>query len=149
MWGLSSSCGQFAAPGTIGDDIADVDTKLGSVTGKRTTVYELDAALRRGFDRLRGTGPTLAAGAIANPDEALAWLVTLAMTEEVWREIVGSPLTIANGFPRNREASEVLTQLATELAVSGYSLKRLVTKIDLEIDGEMRYFRKQLGSRIS
>ncbi|MBA2539738.1 MAG: hypothetical protein H0V17_08905 [Deltaproteobacteria bacterium] len=128
-WGLSESCGQFAAPGTVPDDLADVDTKLGSLTGKRTTVYELDAALRRGFDRLRGRGPTLADGAIADPDEALAWLVTMAIAEEVWREIVGSPLTIANGFPRNRGASELLTQIATELAVSGYSLKHLVTKI--------------------
>ncbi len=128
-WGMSSACGQFAAPGTVGDDFADVDTKLGSLSGKRVTVYELDAALRRGFDRLRGTGPTLVGGAIADPDEALAWLVTMTMAEEVWREIVGSPLTIANGFPRNQASSELLTTLATELAKSGYSLKHLVTRI--------------------
>jgi len=129
-WGMSGACGQFADPGSIStDDIADVDTKLASLTGKRTTVYELDTVLRRGFDRLRGTGPTLADGAISDPDEALAWLITLAMTEEVWREIVGSPLTIANGFPRNAASSELLSTLATELAKSGYSLKHLVAKI--------------------
>jgi len=128
-WGMSSSCGSFFPPGSVGDDIANVDTKLASLSGKRTTVYELDAALRRGFDRLRGHGPTLVGGAIADPDEALAWLVTLAMTEEVWREIVGSPLTIANGFPRNAASSELLGTLATELARSGFSLKHLVVQI--------------------
>ncbi len=128
-WGLSGNCGSFAEPGTVDDDIADIDTKLASLSGKRTTVYELDAALHRGFERLRGHGPTLANGAITDPDEALAWLVTLAMTEEIWREIIGSPLTIANGFPRNPASSELLGKLATELAVSGYSLQRLVVAI--------------------
>jgi hypothetical protein len=129
-WGMSSSCGQFADPnGNLGNDIANIDTKLGSITGKRTTVYDLDAALKRGFDRLRGHGPTLVDGAIQDPDEALAWLVTLSMAEEMWREIVGSPLTIANGFPRNAAASELLSSLATELALSSYSLKHLVIQI--------------------
>ncbi len=127
-WGLSPNCGTFST--TIpSDDIANIDTKLGSISGKRTTVYDVDAALKNGFDRLRGNGPTLVDGAIADPDEALAWLVTLSMTEEVWREIVGSSLTIANGFPRNPASSELLSSLATELATSGYSLKHLVAKI--------------------
>lgn len=130
-WGLSPNCGTFIDSTTspIGDDIAGIDTKLGSISGKRTTVYDLDVALKHGFDRLRGHGPTLVDGAILDPDEALAWLVTLSMTEEVWREIVGGPLTIANGFPRNPASSELLSSLATELAVSGYSLKHLVAKI--------------------
>jgi hypothetical protein len=129
-WGLSASCGQFAAPGTVGDDLANVDTKLASLTGKRTTVYELDAALRRGFDRLRGSGPTLdGTGAIADPDEALAWLITLSITEEIWREIVGSPLSIANGFPRNSASQELLSRLATELAKSNFSVRHLIVQI--------------------
>ncbi len=132
-WGLSQDCGTFldstAIPSPIGDDIANIDTKLGSINGKRTTVYDLDEALKNGFDRLRGVGPTLVDGAIVDPDEALAWLVTLSMVEEVWREIVGGSLTIANGFPRNATSSELLSSLATELAKSNYSLKHLVAKI--------------------
>lgn len=132
-WGISPSCGTFVdstvIPNPIPPDIAGIDTKLGSISGNRTTVYDLDHALKAGFDRLRGMGPTFVDGAILDPDEALAWLVTLSMTEEIWREIVGSPLTIANGFPRNAASSELLSTLATELAVSGYSLKHLVAKI--------------------
>lgn len=127
-WGWTSSCGRFANPATIGDDIAGVQGKLGSVTGMRSTVYDLEQALARGFTALRGTG--VADGeTIADPDKALAWLVTLKMTEDVWRAATGTNLTIANYFPRNAAARDVLYSLANRYAQSGYSLKALLVAI--------------------
>ncbi|MGE0546863.1 MAG: hypothetical protein AB7O24_23565 [Kofleriaceae bacterium] len=127
-WGWSSRCGTFASPSSIGDDIADVDAKLASVTGKRATVYDVEAALARGFIALRGSGVADDAE-LTDPDSALAWLVVLKITEDVWRETTGTSLTIANYFPRNQAASELLHSLANTFAQSGYSLKELLTAI--------------------
>lgn len=127
-WGWSSRCGSFASPSAIGDDIAGVDGKLASATGKRSTVYDLEAALSRGFAALRGKALPGDA-AITDPDTALAWLVTLKITEDVWREATGTSLTIANYFPRNEAASKELYRLATVFATSGFSLKSLLSAI--------------------
>ena len=128
-WGWSSECGAFASSLTA-DDPANIDGKLASVTGKRSTVYQLEAALGRGFDNLRGKAPPIEAnGAISDPDTALAWLVTLKMTEDVWKQATGSGLTIANYFPRNRAASDELFRLASAYTQSGFSLKALLVAI--------------------
>jgi hypothetical protein len=127
-WGWTAACGEFAA--SVGNDIAGVDGKLASVTGMRSTVYDLEGALKRGFDGLRGQLPPIGPdGAIADPDIALAWLVTLKMTEDTWKQVTGTSLTIANYFPRNQAASAVLYSLATRYAQSGYSLKALLSAI--------------------
>ncbi len=129
-WGWDSACGRFTSPASVTDDVAGIDTKLASVTGKRTTVYALEQSLARGFDNLRGKKPPIdASGAITDPDTALAWLVTLKMTEDVWRKATGSGLTIANYFPRNQASSDVLYALASRYTESGYSLKALLVAI--------------------
>jgi hypothetical protein len=126
-WGWTSMCGSFNAPGGIPDDPAGVDAKLASITGLRPTVFDLDAALLRGFQALRtGGAPT---AALADPDAALAWLVTLKITEDVWRQATGTQLTIANYFPRNQAASELLYALARRFVASSFSLKALLVAI--------------------
>lgn len=127
-WGWSSRCGKFASPTTVANDIAGVTAKLASITGQRSTVFDLESSLARGFTALRGTALPGDA-AIADPDTALAWLVTLKMTEDVWRQATGTSLTIANYFPRNKAASDQLYALATTFAKSGYSLKTLLAAI--------------------
>ena len=127
-WGWSARCGKFGSPTQVGADIADIDAKLASITGKRSTVFDLEAALSRGFTALRGLALPGDA-AIGDPDTALAWLVTLKITEDVWRQATGTSLTIANYFPRNQAASDQLYSLATTFAKSGYSLKALLSAI--------------------
>jgi hypothetical protein len=127
-WGWSGTCGQFVP--SVGDDLADVDAKLASVAGKRATVYDLERSLARGFDALRGNAPPLGPdGSIADPDTALAWLVTLKLTEDVWKEAIGTQLTIANYFPRNQAASDELYALATKFTQSGFSVRALLVAI--------------------
>jgi hypothetical protein len=127
-WGWSSECGEFST--SVGDDIANVDGKLASLSGKRLTVYNLEQALQRGFDKLRGQAPPIGMdGAISDPDTALAWLVTLKITEDVWKRATGTALTIANYFPRNQASSELLYALASHFTQSGYSLKSLLVAI--------------------
>lgn len=123
-WGWAMDCGHFAA--RVGDDPAGIDAHLGSLAGRRTTALDLEAALGRGFAALRAGAPQRP---IADPDTALAWLVTLALTEDVWREVTGTQLTIANYFPRNRASRDLLGGLAATLATSGYSLRTLLAAI--------------------
>ncbi len=127
-WGWASACGTFAA--SVPDDIAGIDAKLASVTGKQATVYDLEAALGRGFAALRGSGPAIGPdGGIADPDTALAWLVTLKITEDVWKQVTGTALTIANYFPRNQASGAMLDKLATRFAQSGFSLRTLLAAV--------------------
>ncbi len=127
-WGWASSCGRFANPSNVGADIAGIDGKLASVTGDRSTVFTLEQALARGFTALRGVG-VAEDETIADPDKALAWLVTLKMTEDVWRAATGTNLTIANYFPRNQAARDLLYSLANTYAQSNFSLKALLVAI--------------------
>jgi hypothetical protein len=126
-WGWTSACGGFST--SVGDDIAGISGKLASVVGMRTTAFDLEASLKRGFDALRGQLPPLVGGAITDPDTALAWLVTLKMTEDVWTKVTGTRLTIANYFPRNQASSDLLYSLAQTYTQSGYSLKALLVAI--------------------
>lgn len=123
-WGWAAACGQFAA--SVDDDPAGIDARLGAITGPRTTAFDLEASLARGFTALRAGAPT---GPLADPDAALAWLVTLTLTEDVWIQVAGTPLTIGNYFPRNRAARDLLGGLAATLATSGYSLRALLAAI--------------------
>ncbi|MEO8703072.1 MAG: hypothetical protein ABI867_23710 [Kofleriaceae bacterium] len=125
-WGWSQSCGRFRAPATVPDDVAAVDAKLASATGKRATVFDVEASLARGFTALRAGAPT---ADLSDPDVALAWLVTLKITEDVYTQVTGTRLTIANYFPRNQASSELLYSLASRFATSGFSLKSLLVAI--------------------
>jgi hypothetical protein len=126
-WGWSQRCGSWNAPSGLLDDPARIDAKLASVTGMRPTVFDLDAALMRGFEALRTSGAPTAT--LTDPDAALAWLVTLKITEDVWRQATGTQLTIANYFPRNQAASDLLHALAKRFVASGYSLRALLVAI--------------------
>jgi hypothetical protein len=125
-WGWSGRCGQFRAPDSVPDDVAGVDAKLGSAVGKRATVFDLEASLARGFAALRSGAPTTD---LSDPDVALAWLVTLKITEDVWHQATGTRLTIANYFPRNQASAELLYSLASKFVASGFSLKTLLVAI--------------------
>lgn len=127
-WGWSGECGSFY--GGISDDPADVDGKFGGLTGQRLTVYELDAMMKAGFDALRGGALAPGGGGeIADPAHALAYLTSAAIVEGVWKEVVGSGLTIANYFPRNEASSRMLQGLTDRFIASGYSLQDLLVAI--------------------
>lgn len=128
-WSWAVSCGQFNPPASVPVDPTGVEAQLASITGRKATVHDLERALARGFATLAASGPPAAGTTLTDPDAALAWLVVLKMTEDIWKEAVGTPLTIANYYPRNRAASELLASLAGTLVTSHYSLKALLVAI--------------------
>jgi len=128
-WEWDAACGSFDPDG-LAPDPAGVDGKLASLSGDLLTVFDLDEALRRGFDSLASGGLVIDdGGAIADPDAAMAFLVAATIVEGVWREVIGTPLTIANYFPRNQAARDLLTRLTTDFVASRYSLRELLVDI--------------------
>jgi hypothetical protein len=126
-WGWNGDCGRFES--AIGPDPAGVDGLFGDLTGNRLTVVQLEESLQAGFDSLAAGGLVLGDGAVPDADQAFAWLVSASIVEGVWEEIVGSPLTVANYFPRNEAQRDLLIDLTTKFVASRYSLRTLVTEI--------------------
>ncbi|MCB9559806.1 MAG: hypothetical protein H6709_04940 [Kofleriaceae bacterium] len=126
-WGWSDACGVFA--GSVGDDPAAVDGKFGDLTGRRLTVYDLDAMLRTGFDDLRDGALAPGADGTMPPPDAFAYLTAATIVEGVWKEVVGTGLTIANYFPRNQAMRDTLQGLTDRFVASGYSLRDLLVAI--------------------
>lgn len=137
-WGWDQACGSFySSPGA---DPAGVDGKFANLSGDSLTVYDLDGALRAGFDALRGGALAPEAdGTIADPDQAFAYLVSATIVEGVWKEVIGSSLTIANYFPRNEAARDLLQGLTNRFIASGYSLGDLLIAIT-----ETDFFSRQM-----
>ena len=128
-WGWDAACGRFALDG-LEPDPAEVQGHLATLKGDRLTVFDLDAALARGFAAIAEDGLVIADdGTIADPDAAMAYLVAATMVEGVWREVIGTPLTIANYFPRNQAARDVLAELTVELVRNRFSLRELLIDI--------------------
>ncbi|HVO30704.1 MAG TPA: hypothetical protein VMV18_08205, partial [bacterium] len=126
-WGWLSACGQFHADVSGQDDPADIDAKFGNITGKRVSVFDLEKSLRAGVESLAATGlQTAPDGTISDPDQAFAYLVGASISEGVWREVIGSGLTIANYFPRNEASRDELATLTNDLVASKFSLRRLL-----------------------
>ncbi len=129
-WGLTGQCGSFNPPTTVGPDPAGVDGRLGSLRGNRLTVRDLDGALARGLATLRGGMLMIGVdNTVADPDAALAYMMATSIVESVWREVIGTPLTIANYFPRNQAARDQLRVLTDGFIASGYSLDHLLVAI--------------------
>lgn len=132
-WGWDDRCGFFAPPGD--DDPLGIDARFGSIAstsaeprkGLRASVWSLESSLRRGLDRLRGQSAEF--GPDVDPDESLAYLASLAVAERVWRETVGTELTIATKFARTEVQRDTLRSLAEAFTRGGYSIQELVVAI--------------------
>ena len=128
-WGWDSSCGEFFTSG-LQSDPADVDGRFASLSGKRITAYELEQALHNGFDSIAVGGLNLDGNeGIADVDAAFAYLVAANIVDGVWAEVMGSRLTIANHFPRNKESRDILHELTEEFIQSSFSIETLLTNI--------------------
>lgn len=128
-WDWSPYCGAFRPVG-LSSDPAGIDGMFASLSGDQLTVYQLEEALGRGFDLLAQNGlEIVGAGDIEDPDTAFAYLTAAAIVEVVWREIIGSQLTIANYFARNEEARDLLTELTDNFIANRFSLTELIIDI--------------------
>ena len=129
-WGMAAACGQFLPPDQVPIDMAFVESRMGNVSGLRTSMWDVAASLRAGFNKLEVEGLGADSdGNIADADKALGYLVAMNIVEKVWKEVVGTPLTIPNYFPRNAAARDQLWTLTETFIKSGYSNKALLSAI--------------------
>jgi hypothetical protein len=127
-WGADPGCGTFNP--NVEDDPADVSAQLATVRGKRATVFELELVLKRGVDALARHGLVVDNdGEVKDPEAAFAYLVALNIVDRVWREVIGSPLTISTRFPRTQAAHDLLKSLTNHFVAEHFSLKTLLLDI--------------------
>lgn len=130
----ASACGEFAIP--TADDPLQIDTWFGSIRstpespsfGLRASIWDLERALHRGVELVVAEGLPSAAEEV-HPDKALASLVALNIVENVWTEVVGTPLTISHRFPRTSAQRDMLATLANRFVSARFSLKGLLLDI--------------------
>lgn len=131
-WGWNGDCGVLNSPSQL--DPLGIDAHFATIgagsDGSIASVWNVEASLHRGIDKvaIRGLerGPD---GAIPDPDVALAYLVAMNVAESVWREVVGTSLTIANYFPRTEAQRDTLQALTDVLVASHFSLTKLLGAI--------------------
>ena len=127
-WGWTDACGEFSPDPP--PDPAGISVTFATLSGDATTVYDLEAALQRGVDVLAEDGLVLGGdGTPADPEAAFAYLLGMSIAEMAWEEIVGSPLTIANYYPRNEAARDELKRITDAFVASHFSLETLITAI--------------------
>jgi hypothetical protein len=130
-WNLATACGTFTNPNAIPVDLAGVNTKFATVTGKRSSMWDMHRALRAGFNKLKleGLGADPVTHEVPDSEKAFAYMTVMTLVEKVWKEITGTPLTIQTYFPRNEAARDQLQHLTDVFIASGYSHKALLEDI--------------------
>lgn len=130
------ACGKFREP--FDDDPLGVDTYFGSIRssplepqrGVRASVWDLERALHRGIDQLAKNGlRRLPGDVLADPDEGFAYLVAQNIVDQVWAEVMGQRLTIANYFPRTSIQRDTLQRLTDHFVAEHFSLRTLLFDI--------------------
>lgn len=130
------SCGKFREP--TDDDPLGVDTYFASIRssplepnrGVRASVWDLERALHRGVDQLAKFGlRRLPGDVLADSDDGFAYLVAQNIVDQVWGEVMGQRLTIANYFPRTSMQRDVLQRLTDHFVAEHFSLRVLLLDI--------------------
>ncbi len=127
-WGMTS-CGGFD-PGRSGDILTDKGY-LGGDLPAGQNLFDVDPLLKSGFTSLAADGLTLEDNLSVGPDQALAYLTASNLVNNVWKEMMGYPLTLAHNFPRNEKQREILQTLTETFVAEDYSLRALLTEIAL------------------
>lgn len=130
-WNLATACGTFTSPSAVPTDLAGVNTRFATVTGKRSSMWDMQRALRAGFNKLaaEGLGADPVTHEVPDSEKAFAYMTVMTLVEKVWKEITGSGLTIQTYFPRNEAARDQLQHLADVFIRSRYSHKALLEDI--------------------
>jgi hypothetical protein len=128
-WGMSGECGRFRDDHS-GDILADAGYLGGDLPASQQ-LFDIDPLFKSGFASLGADGLALGDDLSVAPDQALAYMTAVNITNNVWTELMGYPLTLAHSFPRNERQREILQTLAEAFVAEDFSLRTLVTEITL------------------
>lgn len=129
-WGWHKDCGRFKVPKD--PDPLGHDGYFGLARGATVSVYDLEASLHRGVDRLAQFGMQRLDDGTVDPDDALAWMTAQTIVEQVWQDVMGAPLTLSNYFPRTEAQRDTLERLTAQFVARRFSLRALLADIAVE-----------------
>jgi hypothetical protein len=129
-WGLTGCGGVLSSLAAL----PPRQVSIAGVSGTRVGIADLAQAFKEGMESLAATGPVLTPQPnnppSIPPKQALAYMTAMTATENVWKEVMGERLTIANYFPRNVEQRDALWELGEQTFLrTGWSLKTLLVRI--------------------
>jgi len=129
-WGMRPSCGLFHPPADVEPDALQPFGYLAGELEETASVWDAEAMLATGVASLRDDGAIIE-GVYRTivEEQTMAFMLAAAVANRVWEEVMGHPLTIAHGFPRNPAQRAVLESLASTVIGSGFSLRELLVAI--------------------
>ncbi len=132
-WGWAESCGRFVSSADVEDDPVGTDAFFIEPYGLTGSVWQLEEALRGGFEGLREDGLGVDPETLeVDGEEAFAYLVSVNFVNQLWAELMGYPLTIANYFPRNRPQRDALWEMTEQFIADGFSLRAALRYVLLD-----------------
>lgn len=118
-FGISTDCASIWNVETEGP----IASFFAGMTSDYGTVADIDTSLRAGYEALPG------APAITG-DTAFAYMVAAKISENVWQQLMGEPLTLVNRYSRNREQSDTHKYLTEDVFIENdWSLKELIVAV--------------------
>lgn len=128
-WGMDPDCGRFARESGLTTDILEQEGYFIVPQGESGSVWMLESYLAQGVRGLVSDGLDRTEDDVVSGPEAFAWLVAMNIADQVWAEAVGSPLTTAFDFPRNRHQRDKLRRFSDTFVRGGFSLRDLLVQI--------------------
>jgi hypothetical protein len=114
--------------------LPDNAAAFAGISGKKLGVNDLAGLFQSGSTALKTNGLDRTSVPNDNPtvpgDQGFAYMVALTITENVWKDLMGQKLTIANYYPRNPDQRDTLWSLTEGTFISsGWSLKDLIARV--------------------
>ena len=127
-WGISTDCAAIWNESYEGP----LPAFFAGLSSNYATVSDVDDSFVAGYEQLPN------APAITG-DTSFAYMVAAKVTENVWKQLMGEPLTLVNRYARNEDQRDTHQHLTENVFIeNGWSLKELI----VAILGE-RYFNRR------
>lgn len=132
-FGLVASCGTFLPPAYLGPDPEGHTAALTEDYGNTGSVWDVESQIRQGVERFRVVGGLTRSGGVPviQQDRVLAGRMASHISDQVWTELMGYPLTIAHSYSRNRDQRDQLVELTDWFVRMEFSPRWLLRTIVL------------------
>ena len=116
-WGWDPACGELSNLEGVTEDMIERHTSVFiDELGPSASAFTVERYLAQGVDDLAAGGlAPWSDGTVAGP-EAFAYLVAANIGDQVFADVAGARLTLANGFPRTEAQRDRLQTLADTMA---------------------------------
>ncbi len=145
-WGMVPACGQILMNLA---SLPNRTTHFADQSGNQIGLVALAASFKSGSNTLKTSGlhpvPVANSLPVVPGDQGFAYLTAEKIVEGVWKEVLGSPLTIANYFPRNQSQRDVLLELTDHVFnAERWSLRALIADVMTGFSGAATgYFNRE------